>query len=132
MSHDHKPHTEPYTHHHDAHTDEWFQHSADEHPQQEHGALSPLVALLGIIVTMAVLFLTIGTLAWYFDHVAKREISAKQETDTGIDYVQTHARQTALLNNPAWVDAKAGIVRLPIDWAMDDTVRWYAGVQNAK
>lgn len=131
MSHDHTP-AQPYTHHHDAETDRWFEHSADEHPQQAHGTLSPVVALMGVVITMAALFFTIGALAWYFNHVAQREKAAKRETDTGIDYVQTHARQGAILNNPAWVDSKAGVARLPIDWAMDDTVRWYASVQSAR
>lgn len=132
MSHDHTPQTEPYTHHHDAASDEWFQHGAAEHPQEAHGRLSPLTALLGIVITMAALVITIAVLAWYFSHVAQREIAAKNEMDVGMDYVQTLARQTATLNNPAWVDAQAGKVRMPIDWAMDDTVRWYGQLQRGE
>jgi hypothetical protein len=126
-----KQHAPEYTHHHSASEDQWFSHSAAELGDTElHGRLSPLSALLGILAVMAVLFITIGALAWYFDQVAADTKAAKRETDIGLDYIQTVAHQNALLGNPSWVDAKAGIVRMPIDWAMEDTVRWYQEQQK--
>ncbi len=131
MTHDPNQHTPAYTHHHSAAEDQWFSHSKTELVDTEaHGRLSPLAALLGIVATMGVLFLTIGALAWYFDQVAGDEKARKRETDIGIDYVQTFAQQQSVLGHPSWVDAQAGVARLPIDWAMQDTVRWYEQQQK--
>lgn len=114
------------------HHDEWFRHSPDEHHQESHGSTNPW-AISGVMV--AVIIITFGVAFYALNYLGRAAAALKAErhealTDTsmrlGGAYRETRANWEAAQSQYTWVDAKAGVVRIPMDRAIDKVVRQYA------
>ncbi|MGD9692345.1 MAG: hypothetical protein AB7G17_12985 [Phycisphaerales bacterium] len=113
-------------------TDAWHTHGASEpDPQEAHGQMSPRWISLGVLVSMVLFFVICAALAMLFVVQTQKEIARKQETDTGVGYVEYVAQSRSELANVAWVDRQNGVVRTPIQEAMRSVVREYEGLQSA-
>ena len=88
------------------------------------------------VALAAMVAVTIAAMAWMFDYLAAREdrldASGSPLADTrerpaapplqvtpSSDLTQMRAREEALLNSYGWVDRQEGLVRIPIERAME-------------
>jgi hypothetical protein len=96
-------------------------------------------AAVGLVVSVA---LAIAAVTWMFHYLQRRDFAAQQRSATdrvtaavaatrpqfpeprlqvapAVDLAAWRAREDAVLNSYGWIDQKAGVVRIPIDRAMD-------------
>lgn len=106
--------------------DSWHSHTGETPPQHAHGVTSPLnIFLIGIVCTILVLA-TMAVIAQYFVMGSQLEIAAKQEVNLGADFADLQESWDAALTGYGWVDAANGVVRVPIQTAIDAVVTEYS------
>jgi hypothetical protein len=94
-----------------------------------------IVISLGVLLvgTFLVALLVVGIFQ-FFSHTYQTQESAKQnqpqippepriEVEPWQQLVNVHAREDHVLSSYAWVDKKDGIVRIPIEQAMDELAK---------
>ena len=115
---------------HDEHTDAWHSHEGEAPAQDTHGETKPsTIALVGI-VGLVVIILTVVILVGYFDAVNRQEKYVKHElADVRGEARATIAQWQSELSSYGWVDAENGIVRMPIDQAMQTIAEEYSAGQ---
>ncbi len=75
-----------------------------------------------VIITMVVI-------AQYFVMGVQTETAAKQEVNLGADFVARRATWDKALSEYGWVDAPNGVVRVPLQAAIDKVVKEYSQAQ---
>lgn len=110
--------------------DAWHDHSGEAPPQEVHGETSALfIAGLGV-VSFCGLLVCIGLLAVYFNQVSRAEIIQKRErTDVAREFRERSAGWNAELTTYGWVDENNGVVRIPLDRAIELVVQEYGQKQ---
>ncbi len=128
MSHDSNNDSSPWVDpDHRAYTDDaWHAHQGEAPPQHAHGAVSPLVifsvGLGGFISIVACIIL----ITVYFKMESQKEIALKQEVSLASGFTSMQAEWESQLRGYAWVDASTGVVRIPLEKAMDKVAASYA------
>jgi hypothetical protein len=77
-----------------------------------------LIALIGFAMVV-LLAVTIMGVEAYYDHVRDQQIFVKQLEPVSDDLRALRAREDTDLNSYRYIDRAKGVVRLPIDRAMD-------------
>jgi hypothetical protein len=111
--------------------DDWFKHDASEPAHQEmHGRLNPYAIMLSLAGTLVLVAVTIVlTLKLVFTPAITENKSVRLEA--GTDMLAGEVREAVAgwnneMSRAAWIDAENGVVRLPMDIAMDKVIREYA------
>jgi hypothetical protein len=98
------------------------------HETRDANIRSLAISLVGLFV---LLVLSLAAMAWMFWHLAAKEASPAPAAETAkppaprlqvapaTDLENLRKAEAAVLNSYGWVDRKAGIVRIPIDRAID-------------
>ncbi len=104
------------------------------HEQSEVSVRFIVVSLVVLLIgTFLVALLVVGIFQ-FFSHTYQTQESAKQseaqippepriEVEPYKQLLDVHAREDHVLNSYAWVDKSQGIVRIPIDQAIDELVK---------
>ncbi|MFG0274250.1 MAG: hypothetical protein ACF8QF_04250 [Phycisphaerales bacterium] len=106
--------------------DAWHDHSGEAAPQEVHGETNPMfIAALGV-VGFGVLIVSIVLITVYFNQVVRSEVVQKVErADVSREYTERRAYWDAELTSYGWVDQEAGVVRIPLDAAIERVVEEY-------
>jgi hypothetical protein len=106
--------------------DEWHDHTGEAAPQEVHGETSPMfIAALGV-VGFGVLIVSIVLITIYFNQVVRAEQVQKIErADMARDYNERRAYWDAELSSYGWIDQENGVVRIPLDRAIESVVEEY-------
>jgi hypothetical protein len=83
---------------------------------------APLTVLIGVVGAV-LLFVVIVLLQAFFYHQERAEVERKVVAVGAEDLSQLRARQRDQLSSYRWVDAKAGVVAIPIERAMELVVQ---------
>lgn len=119
----------------DGHHDDWFKHTAEEGAAQEaHGeANAPFIIgflLAVIIIVFAMIFIILG----YFGREVAAEKGPKIEGRTDILATPFSEAQNRwrgeLEGDPRWLNLEERTVRIPLDYAAQEVVRFYAQDQG--
>ncbi len=107
--------------------DAWHDHQGEAAPQEVHGETNPMfIAALGV-VGFGVLLVSIVLITIYFNQVVRSEKVQKIErADVAREYSERRAYWEAELTSYGWVDQQAGVVRIPLDAAIEGVVEEYA------
>lgn len=110
--------------------DPWHDHAGEAPPQEVHGETSALfIAGLGV-VSFCALLVCIGLIAIYFNQVSRTEFIQKRErTDVAGEFRERSARWNADLTTYGWVDESSGVVRIPLDAAIERVAQEYGQQQ---
>jgi hypothetical protein len=76
-----------------------------------------------VIGTVGALIFVVLALAQFFNMAVRDEIQDKVLAQPSSALRELHAREAADLSRYAWVDQKKGIVRIPVDRAVELTLR---------
>lgn len=108
-------------------TDQWHSHgSPDEpHAQDAHGEISGPALMAWLLLLFVGVFGAIIVLVFYFERSQQRVVAVRTEIDMGQSVRQQLATEMGELTSFGWIDQAAGVVRIPIDQAMEETVRFY-------
>lgn len=108
-------------------TDEWHSHNSPDEPhaQSAHGEISGPALLAWLLALFVGVFGAIIVLVFYFERSQQRQVAVRTEIDMGQSVLQQRAAEEGELNSFGWIDQAAGVVRIPIDQAMTETVRFY-------
>lgn len=119
------------------HVDDWHSHSAAEGtPQAEHGKIANPAVLAAWFVGLVVAVVAfVGVTVLYFNHYTTRYKAEQfEKTTLAADYL-TYKTSTleSGLHLHGWVDAREGVVQIPIRDAMRKVVEKYGrGEQPAR
>jgi len=80
------------------------------------------IAIIGIVGAV-MLFVIIVLIQALFYRVERAEVGRKEAQAVPDTAVRVRAEQQALLNSYRWVDQKNGVVRIPIERAMELTAK---------
>lgn len=106
--------------------DPWHSHAGETPPQHAHGVTSPLnIFLIGTACTVLVIA-TMAVIAQYFVMGSQLEIAAKQEVNLGAGFADLQESWDTTLSGYDWVDAPNGVVRVPLQTAIDKVVTEYS------
>lgn len=125
MAHEELPHLEPIP----EEPDEWHHHTAEEgEPGAEHAPRVNvgLVAFVFVLIVLGTLG-TVLALTVYFRHTtAVLQRTVVETTAVAAEANRYRAQvQAELAGSPEWVDRERGLVRVPIDLAMERVVDLY-------
>lgn len=106
--------------------DPWHTHTGEAPPAHAHGATSPLVIFaVGFIGFLLVVTIVI-VLRQYFIMGVQKEKIAQQEVSMNADFRGKQALWEASLTGYEWVDAYDGVVRIPLEAAMEKVTKTYS------
>jgi len=80
------------------------------------------LAVLGIVVGLAVVIIFSF---YYYQGVISAEQDRQEITETSLALKKIRSYETEMLNGVAWVDKKKNIVKIPIDFAMEQVIQEY-------
>jgi 5-bromo-4-chloroindolyl phosphate hydrolysis protein len=108
------------------HLDDWHQHTAAEgRPQAEHAA-NVNIAMLGFVgfVIVAVVVAMVVLVVIYFQAYSSTLIAQKAENTVWYEqeYRPYAASSQRRLQEFGWIDAEAGVIRVPIDHAFSRVI----------
>lgn len=76
-----------------------------------------LTLVVGIVGALVLVMIIVGLQALYYD--VENEIVSEIYAEPNLDVKLVRAQQLELLNSYGWVDREQGVVRIPIDRAME-------------
>lgn len=139
MAHDHDhgghahgghDHDHAHGHDHDHGHGDWFRHDAEAEglPQAEHAAhVSPAALGIAFVIIVFGVVATVLILSMYWVVYVRGVRTGLQEgTGSAESFLEYRSAATERLQTAAWIDRGAGVVRVPIDRAMDAVVAEYA------
>jgi len=109
--------------------DEWFRHDASEpHHQEAHGQTNTTL-ILGFLGGTVVFVAVVGFIVYqYFLLLAREQQESLQERRTNTAEVRSmEAAWGETLSSYGWVDAQAGVVRVPLEVARERVIERYRG-----
>jgi hypothetical protein len=74
---------------------------------------------ISAVVMVVTLLLIIGAVTFYYDWIAEKEVYEQQLKPVAQDLIDLRNRDDWNLHHYGYIDKSAGVVRLPIDRAMD-------------
>ena len=108
-------------------TDSWHRHGvAEPVPQAAHGEVAGPVLLGWLLALFVGVFGAIIVLIYFFEQWKDREVAVCTEVDVGDAARQQSAVDQTQLNTYGWVDQANGVVHIPVQQAMELTVRQYS------
>jgi len=110
--------------------DEWFRHGPDEpHHQQAHGDFNPYVVMSFLLATIAVVAVTVFVVVpWFGRLVQAQRLEVREENSryTAEHRAKMEEWNARLYDAPDWVNEQEGVIRVPVDTAMELVVAEYA------
>ena len=97
------------------------QHAGYDRSEPKMGA----IALWGLVVIVSLIAVVLGVQS-YFDSVNQRQVFTRVVQPVAEDLTDIRTKENARLHSYQWVDADAGVVRLPIDRGMELLVAEFA------
>lgn len=122
-------HEPTYLPHEHAEADPWHRHSAAEgSPQQEHTSRVNVRSLFVLFSFMLVfLVASVAITALYFmQHTTDLREDLYETTELAAQQLEYRAGADSTLEQYAWQDASAGVVKIPVSKAMEKVVQTYA------
>lgn len=112
-----------------AHSDDaWHSHSGEAPPQHEHGSkANPFgIILVSLASIVFVVVLVIVVMVYFNQRVRALRVERQERADftSLVSQQKDHANQ--MMGGYGWVDAQEGIIRIPIDRAIEITAEEYA------
>ncbi len=126
---EHHPHNIDELKHEVEEHDEWFRHPPGEEHQSAHGDFNPYVVMGFLAVTIVIVFaVAFVVVPWFARMVQGQRIAVREQGARVVEeYVNARANwQGDLTGEPTWVNEGEGVVRVPIDFAIDQVVERYA------
>jgi hypothetical protein len=107
--------------------DVWHDHGvAEDAPQHAHGQTSPLGIFLTGVLSLAVLSgLIIGTMIYFTQAVRRVQVERLEVTPINQNVLAARAMWQAGLTGYGWVDGAKGVVRLPLEQAVEIVAEEY-------
>lgn len=112
------------------HHDEWFRHAPGEITHDTHGDFNPYVVMAFLAVTIVIVFgVAFVIVPWFGRMVQSQRVEVRERSRLPMqEYIETRTKWDADLHGePTWISESDGVIRIPIDMAMDQVVRRYAG-----
>lgn len=106
--------------------DQWHSHKDETPPQHAHGSVSPAVIFGVGLGGFAIVVACIALITIYFKMETQKEVSSKQEVSLASGFRAKQAEWESKLRGYAWVDPQEGVVRIPLEAAMDKVASTYA------
>ena len=116
------------------HDEDWFRHSEDEGlPQDEHAAHVSAGALgvTFLVITFGVVGLVLILSMYFVSYTREIKTTRLEGTQSAAQYRGYRSGAETRLNNASWVDRESGVVRVPLDRAMDLVIGEYEGRSTA-
>lgn len=122
-------HEPTYLPHEHAEPDAWHRHSTDEgNPQQEHTSRVNIRSLL-VLFSFMLVFLVASvaiTAVYFMQHTTGMREKLYETTELAAQQLEYRAGADSALEQYAWQDASAGVVKIPVSKAMEKVVQTYA------
>ncbi|MCB9837779.1 MAG: hypothetical protein H6813_00430 [Phycisphaeraceae bacterium] len=115
-----------------AHADDaWHIHSGEAPPQHEHGSkANPFGILLFSVASIVFVVALVIIVQMYFNQrVRALRIERQEHVDFTKSVVDQNQHAQQMMGDYGWLDAGAGVIRLPVDRAIEITAQEYAGQQ---
>lgn len=113
--------------------DEWFRHASDEPTHQTHGDFNPYVVMAFLAVTVVIVFaVAFLVVPWFGRMVQAERVQVREENLRPVmEYMEARTKWDAdLTGEPTWINESEGVIRVPIDIAMEQVVRRYEAEGN--
>jgi len=115
------------------HHDDWFRHAPGETSHETHGDFNPYVIMAFLVVTVGIVFgVTLLIVPWFGRMVQAKRVEIREQSTLPVqEFMESRTKWDAdLRGEPTWIDESGGVIRVPIDVAMEQVVQRYRNGGN--